>query len=71
MHAADELPGLPPGTGLSILTWFMRIGFLLSPLVVGTVADDHGLRFALLTVPLAGVAAVILAQALTTRRRSR
>jgi MFS family permease len=71
MHAADQLPGLRPGTGLTILTWFMRVGFLLSPLIVGTVADEHGLRVALLTVPVAGVAAVLLAQVLASRQRSR
>ena len=27
MHAADELPGLRAGTGLTVLTWLMRVGF--------------------------------------------
>ncbi|MFE1845655.1 MFS transporter, partial [Streptomyces sp. NPDC059515] len=35
MQAADELPGLKPGSGLTIVSWLMRLGFLLSPPVVG------------------------------------
>jgi MFS family permease len=69
MHAADELSGLRPGTGLNVLTWLMRVGFLTSPLVVGGVADSYGLRVALLTVPVAGVAAILLAQTLPRRNR--
>ena len=64
MHAADELPGLRPGTGLTVLTWLMRVGFLGSPLIVGAVADAAGLRAGLLTVPLAGLAVAVLAGAL-------
>ncbi|MFF7857883.1 MFS transporter [Streptomyces sp. NPDC007904] len=69
MHAADELPGLKPGSGLTIVSWLMRLGFLLSPPVVGLVADATGLRVGLLVVPLAGVLVVLLAGVLHTRRR--
>lgn len=70
MHAADELPGLRAGTGLTIIAWLMRVGFLVSPLAVGTIADAYGLRFGLLTVPLAGIAAVLLARSLSARNPS-
>ncbi|BBX08185.1 MFS transporter [Mycolicibacterium aichiense] len=70
MHAADELPGLRPGTGLTVLTWLMRVGFLGSPILVGALADAVSLRAGLLTVPLAGLAAVLLARALSPRHRS-
>lgn len=70
MHAADELPGLRPGTGLTVLTWLMRVGFLTSPIVVGAVADAAGLRVGLLIVPVAGLAAVALARVLSPRIRS-
>ncbi|MET8824516.1 MFS transporter [Streptomyces sp. NPDC004610] len=69
MHEADELPGLRPGTGLTIVSWLMRLGFLLSPPVVGLVADASGLRLGLLVVPLAGLLVIALAGALGTRRR--
>ncbi len=70
MHAADELPGLRPGTGLTVLTWLMRAGFLGSPIVVGAVADAVSLRAGLLTVPVAGIAVVVLAGVLSPRIRS-
>ncbi|OCB49694.1 MFS transporter [Mycolicibacterium porcinum] len=61
MHAADQLPGLRPGTGLTVVTWLMRVGFFGAPLLVGFVADAAGLRAGLLAVPAAGVMAVLLA----------
>lgn len=69
MHAADRLPGLRPGTGLALVTWLLRIGFLASPPVVGLLADAAGLRVGLLVVPLAGVATVVLAGTLNGRVR--
>ncbi|MFD4986526.1 MFS transporter [Streptomyces sp. NPDC058374] len=68
MHEADELPGLKPGTGLALVSWLMRLGFLLSPPVVGLVADAAGLRVGLLTVPFAGVLVLLLAGVLQGRR---
>ncbi|CAA0120752.1 Inner membrane protein YbjJ [Mycolicibacterium vanbaalenii] len=69
MRAADELPGLRAGTGLTVLTWLMRVGFLGAPLIVGVIADATSLRIGLLIVPVAGVALVALAGVLGTRRR--
>ncbi|CAM5737960.1 MFS transporter [Streptomyces hirsutus] len=69
MHEADELPGLKPGSGLTIVSWLMRLGFLLSPLIVGLVADEAGLRLGLLVVPLAGALVVVLAGVLGARKR--
>lgn len=68
MHGADELPGLRPGTGLTIISWLMRIGFLVSPPIVGLVADTTSLRAGLLVVPLAGVLVVLLAGVLSNKR---
>lgn len=59
MHAADELPGLPHGVGLTVVSWLLRVGFLVSPMVVGLVADAAGLRVALLGVVLAGLVVVV------------
>jgi len=69
MHAADELPGLRPGTGLTVVSWLMRLGFLLSPPVVGAVADATSLRVALWVVPLAGAVVVVAASVLPGRKR--
>lgn len=68
MHTADEMPGLPPGLGLTVVTWLMRIGFLVSPPVLGLVADATSLRVALLSVPLAGIAVVALSGLLAGQR---
>ena len=67
MHEADELPGLRAGTGLTIVSWLMRLGFLASPPLVGMVADAVGLRYGLLVVPIAGVLVVLLAGVLQGR----
>lgn len=67
MHVADELPGLKHGAGLTIVSWLLRLGFLLSPPIVGLVADNAGLRTGLLVVPIAGVVAVLSAWALQGR----
>jgi MFS family permease len=71
MHTADELPGLRAGTGLSLLSWMMRLGFLLSPPVVGLIADATSLRVGLLLVPVAGLLVVVLARVLPRRSVSR
>ncbi|GAA4974155.1 MFS transporter [Streptomyces hyderabadensis] len=69
MHEADELPGLKPGSGLTLVSWLMRLGFLLSPPVVGLVADATSLRVGLLVVPLAGLLVLLCAGVLQPRRR--
>ena len=45
--AADDVDGLPPGRGLTIVSWLARLAGLLAPPVVGRLADDHGLWVAL------------------------
>lgn len=59
--AAHEMPGLPFGTGVALVTWLMRSGFLLTSPVYGFVADSAGLRAGMVLPVLAGVAAVLLA----------
>jgi MFS family permease len=63
-HAADELPGLRRGTGLAVINWLLRIGFLLSPPMIGVLADATSLRVALLLVVAAGLGALIFGRAL-------
>ncbi|HEV7854173.1 MAG TPA: MFS transporter [Mycobacterium sp.] len=69
MHAADQLPGLRPGSGLTVVTWLLRIGTISSAPIVGLVADATSLRVGLLVVPIAGLSVMILAVALSPRRR--
>jgi len=66
-HAADEIPGLRPGTGLAVINWLLRIGFLLSPPLIGVLADATSLRVALLSVVVAGLGALVLGRVLPGR----
>jgi MFS family permease len=68
MHGADQLPGMRPGSGLTVVTWLMRLGFFGAPLLVGVVADATSLRVGLLSVPVAGITVMALAGALNARR---
>ena len=67
MHAADELPGLRRGAGLTIVSWLLRLGFLLSPPFVGFIAETVSLRAGLLVAPIAGLVALALAGVLSRR----
>ncbi|WP_336248861.1 MFS transporter [Stomatohabitans albus] len=64
-HAADQIPGLTPGTGLTIVAWLMRVTFLLTPPVVGAIADTTTLRLALGLIPIIGVLTVLIAPVLS------
>ncbi|MGH9138098.1 MAG: MFS transporter, partial [Acidimicrobiales bacterium] len=64
MHTADALPSLPAGAGLTVVSWMLRVGFLLSPPIVGIVADAASLRVGLLGVVLAGLAVLVAARVL-------
>ncbi|WP_024285947.1 MFS transporter [Cellulomonas sp. KRMCY2] len=67
MHAADELPGFRRGTGLTIVSWLLRVGFLVSPPVVGAIADASSLRLGLLVVPAAGLLVMVSSRVLSGR----
>nr|WP_239523610.1 MFS transporter [Geodermatophilus normandii] len=62
--AADDLPGLRHGVGLTLVNWLLRIGFLASPPLVGAIADASSLRVGLLAVVVAGVATLVCGQVL-------
>jgi MFS family permease len=64
MQAADELKGFRPGTALTLVSWLLRLGFLVSPPIVGAIADAGSLRLGLLIVPVVGLLVVIFAQVL-------
>ncbi len=68
-QAADDVPGLRPGTGLTVVTWLSRVGFLVAPALVGAVADVTSLRVGLLIVPVSGVVIMVFASVLRGARR--
>ncbi|KQM13962.1 fucose permease [Plantibacter sp. Leaf171] len=69
MQNADEIPGFRPGSGLTIIGWLLRLGFLLSPPLVGAIADATALRFGLIVVPAAGLLVLLFARVLSPRDR--
>jgi MFS family permease len=69
MQNADEIPGFAPGSGLTIIGWLLRVGFLLSPPIVGAIADATALRFGLIIVPASGLLVLLFARVLSTRSR--
>jgi MFS family permease len=70
MHTADELPGLPHGVGLTVVGLVLRVGFLISPTLIGLLADVISLRAALSSVVVAGLVVLVLGRVLadTSRR---
>lgn len=62
--AADRVPGLPAGTGIALLGWLMRLGFLLTSPVVGAFSDAVDLRTAMLLPLVGGLVAAVLAHRL-------
>lgn len=64
MHAGDDLTGLPHGAALTVVSLVSRVGFLLSPPVVGLIADTTSLRLGLAVVPLASLAALLCCRVL-------
>ena len=64
MRTADNLPGLPPGVGLTVAGTVNRIAMLAAPPLIGIIADGYGLRAGLLVIPLAAALVLLLAQVL-------
>ena len=69
--AADDVEGLPPGLGLTIVSWLARLTGLLAPPVVGWLADSHGLWVALAYGLLGGLIMVTCWPILRRRSASR
>lgn len=67
MVGADSVPGLVPGAGLAILNWVMRVGFLVSPPVVGFLAEQAGMRWVVAPMILGGLCIAVLAGPLLGR----
>ena len=69
--AADDVEDLPPGLGLTIVSWLARLTGLLAPPVVGWLADSHGLWVALAYGLLGGLIMVTCWPILRRRSASR
>ena len=67
MQQADRIPGLRAGTGLTIVTWLMRLAFLVAPPLVGAIADATSIRVGLAVSLTGGL--LVMALAFVTPRR--
>lgn len=67
MVGADSVPGLAPGAGLAVLNWVMRLGFLVSPPLVGLIAEHAGMRWTVTPMLVGGVLIAALAGPLLGR----
>lgn len=70
MHVADSLPRLRPGTGLTVATWVMRLGFMGFPIAIGALGDAVSLRWALVSLPVGALAMLLLVPCLRISRTS-
>lgn len=67
IHAANEIPGFRPGTGLALMNWLMRLGSLAVPPLIGMLADIAGLRTGLLVLPTSALIVLGASFVLTPR----
>jgi MFS family permease len=68
--AAGRIPSLPEGTGIALLSWLMRLGFLITSPAIGALSDLTDLRTAMLIPVAAGFAAAFIAHSIRDIRRS-
>lgn len=67
--ASDYLPGIAHGSGVAMLSWFMRVSFLVTSPFIGVIADALELRVAMGILILAGLVAAWVAHLLREQWR--
>lgn len=65
MNAADDLPGLKQGTGLTIVSWLMRLFFFAAPPLIGEIVEDTSLLSAIAVLPVAGFVTIVATSVLS------
>lgn len=65
MNAADDISGLKPGVGLTIISWLMRFSFLLVPPIMGQVVSATSLLAPIAILPFAGFFIIVSTVVLT------
>ncbi|MFJ2618827.1 MFS transporter [Glutamicibacter sp. NPDC087344] len=66
LSAAAKIPGVTEGAGVTLVSWLMRVGFLATSPIIGTVTNSIGLRWGLGALMIVGVATFLLAPSLRT-----
>ena len=68
-HAAGHWPGVRSGDGVTVLSWVARLGFLVTPPLVGVIADTAGIGTGLVVGAAAALAYGLLAGRLAPAAR--
>lgn len=68
MSAAATIRGFSQSSGVTIVSWLMRIGFLITSPLIGTLTELGGLRWGLTILLAVGAGAILLAGALPPLR---
>lgn len=68
LAAASKLPGISESAGVTLVSWLMRLGFLLTSPLIGSIAAATSLRCGLAILIAVGIATFLLAGALKQRR---
>ena len=58
------MPGVRPGDGIAVVGFLARLGFLVTPPVIGAIADASSVGTGLLLIPVAALGAAVLARSL-------
>jgi len=69
-HASGHWPGVRSGDGVTVVSWVARLGFLVTPPVVGLIADNAGIGAGLIIGAVAAAAYALLAGRLAPPARS-
>ncbi len=67
-HAGGHWPGVRSGDGVTVVSWVARLGFLVTPPLVGTIADNAGIAAGLTLGAVAALLYAALAGRLATAR---
>jgi MFS family permease len=57
MHAATYIPGISPGSAITVVSWISRAGFVFTPVIVGLISESIGVQWG---IGLAVIAALII-----------
>jgi fucose permease len=66
---ANRVPGFRDGTGITVVGWVMRVGFLFTSPAIGLIADASSLRLAFVIPLVSGCVVVAIAAGLQMRAR--
>jgi len=60
-HAAGHWPGVRSGDGVTVVSWVARVGFLVTPPLVGAIADSAGIAAGLVVGAVGAATYTVLA----------